>query len=43
MGMQNNSGESEGQSREFYRDMRFWLILFMLSAFLVFTLIRYPG
>lgn len=26
----------------FYRDVRFWLILAMLAAFLTFTLIRFP-
>lgn len=41
--MRDQSRESEHQPREFYKDMRFWLILLMLSAFLIFTLIHYPG
>ena len=26
----------------FYKDMRFWLIVLMLAAFLAFTLVRFP-
>ena len=39
--MHRNNGTQE-KGHEFYKDMRFWLIIAMLSAFLVFILVRYP-
>jgi hypothetical protein len=33
----------EKKSNAFYQDMRFWLVVLMLVAFLVFILIQYPG
>lgn len=42
-GMRQDWNSPEKDSPVFYRDMRFWLILAMLSAFLVFILIQYPG
>lgn len=34
---------AEKDSRIFYKDMRFWLVLLLLTAFLVFTLIKFPA
>jgi len=37
--------DRRGSNKEglvFYKDMRFWLILLMLAAFLAFTLMRFP-
>lgn len=34
---------NEKKSNAFYQDMRFWLVVLMLVAFLVFILIQYPG
>ena len=42
-GMTHNTKTTEGQGKAFYKDMRFWLIIVMLSAFLVFILVRFPG
>ena len=34
---------SDKKSNAFYQDMRFWLVVLMLAAFLAFILIQYPG
>ncbi|MDX1407356.1 MAG: hypothetical protein R3330_04465 [Saprospiraceae bacterium] len=41
--MNNQWKRPDKDTEVFYKDMRFWLILLLLLAFLVFTLVRYPG
>jgi hypothetical protein len=35
--------DREGKQNVFYQDMRFWLVILMLIAFLAFILIQYPA
>lgn len=35
--------DREGKHNVFYQDMRFWLIILMLAAFLAFIFIQYPA
>jgi hypothetical protein len=39
---ENGHAGSGRESLVFYKDLRFWLILIMLSAFFAFTLVRFP-
>lgn len=41
--MDNHWKRTDQETQIFYKDMRFWLILVMLAAFLVFILVRYPN
>jgi hypothetical protein len=41
--MKRNTDTTEDKHASFYSDMRFWIIVAMITAFLAFTLIRYPG
>jgi len=41
--MQHDTDRTKENGLEFYKDMRFWLIIAMLAAFLTFIFIRYPG
>ena len=39
----DNLKDREGKQSVFYQDMRFWLIILMLIAFLAFIFIQYPA
>ena len=41
--MQHDTDRTKENGLEFYKDMRFWLIIAMLAAFLIFIFVRYPG
>lgn len=41
--MQQDTDRTKENGLEFYKDMRFWLIIAMLAAFLTFIFVRYPG
>jgi hypothetical protein len=34
---------TDKDTQVFYKDLRFWLVVLMLTAFLVFTLVQFPS
>jgi len=41
--MQQDTDSTKQQDLEFYKDVRFWLIIAMLAAFLAFIFVKYPA
>lgn len=39
---ENSWNMAEKDTQIFYKDMRFWLVLLMITAFLAFTLVQFP-